>query len=143
MNARAAQFADLDECLRMGREFTRAAGVDSDDESMAATLLNRIEAGGLFVVGEPIVGMAAILVYPNYYRLADLAAQEMFWWVDPAARRNGAGVALFDCIRREAKAQGAKSLTMVALDGLDGERIAGMYMNAGFVPRERSFVRSL
>jgi GNAT superfamily N-acetyltransferase len=127
----------------MGHEFTKAAGVESDDDSIYATLLNRIEAGGLFVVGQPVVGMAAVLVYPNYYKLADLAAQEMFWWVDPSARRNGAGWALFAAIKEWAKEQGAKTLTMVSLDALDGEKVAGMYMSDGFKPLERSFVRHL
>lgn len=143
MSARQATLADLDECLRMGRAFAAAAGVSGNDESMATTLIKLIEDGGLFVVGEPLVGMAAAIVYPNYFNLEQLAAQELFWWVDPGARRNGAGVELLRAIETWAKAKGAKTLTMVALDALDGERVTGMYMNAGYQPLERSFVRKL
>jgi GNAT superfamily N-acetyltransferase len=143
MTARHASIADLDECLRMGRAFTKAAGLEADDESMATTLLKLIEDGGLFVAGDPIVGMAGALVYQNYFNLNTLAAQEVFWWVDPNARRHGTGIELLLEVESWAKAKGAKTLTMVALDALDVERVAGMYMSAGYKPQERNFVRSL
>lgn len=143
MSARQATTADLDECLRMGRAFAREAGLEGNDESIATTLLKLVEDGGLFVYGDPIVGMAAAIVYPNYFNLDTRAAQELFWWVDPSARRAGVGVELLLALERWATERGAKTLTMVALDKLDAERVAGMYMNAGYRPLERSFVRSL
>ena len=143
MTARLATVADLDECMRMGSAFAKAAGVESDVESIATTLLGLMESNGLFVVGAPAFAMAALLVYPNYFKRDQLMAQEMFWWVDPRSRNAGVGAQLLEILKDTAKARGARKLMMVALDSLDGERVAGMYMSAGFKPLERNFVRDL
>lgn len=143
MTVRQATPADLEECLRMGRAFTKAAGLEADDESMATTLLDLIEGGGLFVAGSPVVGMAAVLVYQAYFKREHKVAQELFWWVDPQARKAGVGIELLVALEAWAKSQGARELMMIALDSMDAERVAGMYMNAGYLPRERSFVRAL
>lgn len=143
MTARLATEHDLLECLRMGRDFAKAAGVPADDVSMADTLKDLIGARSLFVVGHPSHGMAGVLVYQNYFNRSRKAAQELFWWVDPEARRLGAGRALLVTIEAWAKEQGADTLTMIALDDVDGERVAQMYKGAGYKPLERNFVKVL
>jgi GNAT superfamily N-acetyltransferase len=143
LSARHATENDLLECLRMGRAFAKAAGLDADDVSMAETLTQLMAADGLFVTGYPAHGMAGVLVYRNYFRRSQTVAQEMFWWVDPEARGTGAGRKLLETIEAWAKEQGAHSLTMVALDDVDGEKVAGMYKAAGYRPLERNFVKAL
>lgn len=140
---RRATRDDLPECLRMAREFSRAAGLPADDDSMHQTLETLLEAGGLFVTGEPLHGMAGVLVYQAYYNRARTVAQELFWWVDPAARKVGAGRALLAGIESHAKAEGAEALTMICLDDLDGERVAAFYRSEGYRPLERNFMKVL
>jgi GNAT superfamily N-acetyltransferase len=143
VTARHATEYDLLECLRMGRAFAKAAGLDADDISMIDTLRQLMEADGLFVVGHPAHGMAGVLVYQNYFRRNTKTAQEMFWWVDVEARGTGAGRKLLEAIEVWAKEKGAQTLTMIALDDVDGERVAGMYKAAGYRPLERNFVKVL
>lgn len=143
MSARHAESSDIFECLRMGRAFAKAAGLEADDLSIVDTLRSLMEADSLFVTGYPAHGMAGVLVYQNYFKRDQRIAQEMFWWVDPEARGLGAGRKLLETIEAWAKEQGAQKLTMVALDDVDGERVAGMYKAAGYRPLERNFVKVL
>jgi GNAT superfamily N-acetyltransferase len=125
----------------MGRAFAKAAGMDADDLSIIDTLRALMDSDSLFVAGHPAHGMAGVLVYPNYFKRDTKVAQEMFWWVDPEARGLGAGRKLLETIEAWAKEQGAHKLTMVALDDVDGERVAAMYKTAGYRPLERNFVK--
>lgn len=143
MTARHATENDLFDCLRMGREFAKAAQMNADDLSIIDTLRALMQADSLFVTGHPAHGMAGVLVYPNYFKRDTKVAQEMFWWVDPDARGLGAGRKLLEAIEAWAKEQGAHTLTMVALDDVDGERVAGMYKAAGYRPLERNFAKVL
>lgn len=143
MTARKATEADLAVCLRMGREFTQAAGLDANEASMEWTLRTLMQGGGLFVIGEPVHGMAAGLIYDNYFNRSKKAAQELFWWIDPAHRANGAGGELMAALEAWAKEGGAATMTMVALDALDGERVSKMYARAGYVPLEHSHMKVL
>ena len=141
MTTRLATPDDMPELLRMGRSFAKAAGLDAEDESMATTLTLLMDAGGLFVTGEPIHGMAAGLLFPQYFRRSQIVAQELFWWVDPEARRSGAGRDLLAGMEAWARAGGAESLTMVALADLDGESIGRFYSSHGYTPLERHYVK--
>ena len=143
MTARLATEHDLLECLRMGRDFAKAAKFEADDVSMVETLKDLIKGQSLFVVGHPSHGMAGVIVYPNYFNRSRLVAQEMFWWVDPEARGLGAGRELLTTIEAWAKDRGADALTMIALDDVDGERVAQMYKAAGYKPLERNFLKVL
>lgn len=127
----------------MARAFTDAAGLPGDDDSMATTLRTLMDAGGLFVTGDPVHGMAGALVYPAYFNTSRVAAQELFWWVDPAARRSGAGRALLASIESYARENGAHTLTMICLDDLDGDRVAEFYRSEGYRPLERNFMKVL
>lgn len=140
---RTATDDDLPDCLRMAREFCKAAGLPGDDGSMLATLRTLMDAGGLFVTGSPVHGMAGVLVYPAYFNTSRIAAQELFWWVDPDARRSGAGRALLGAIEAYARQAGAHTLTMICLDDVDGDRVAAFYRSEGYRPLERNFVKVL
>lgn len=140
---RAATEDDLPACLRMGRAFAAAAGLDADDESMIVTLRSLMDGGGLFVTGSPLHGMAGVLVYRAYFNAAQVSAQELFWWVDEDARRSGAGRSLLTAIEAYAREAGAHTLTMIALDDVDGERVGAFYRSEGYRPLERNFVKVL
>lgn len=127
----------------MGRAFAKAAGMPATDDSMLLTLSNLIEGGGLFVVGDPVYGMAAAIAYPQYFNTSRVAAQELFWWVDENARGSGAGRELMRALESWARDKGADTMMMVALDDLNGDAVAKMYANSGYKPLERNFVKAL
>ena len=64
---------------------------------------------GFWVVDQEgvLVGMTAAIVYPAYFNAHRHIAQELFWWVDEAARGAGAGKALIEELKpgRRASAQ--------------------------------------
>ncbi len=90
---------------------------------------------------EKLVGMAGALVYPFYFCSSHLTAQEIFWWVDPEHR--GIGSLLFDALLDEVKKSGAHSLSMIALETLNPEKVGEFYKSRGFRPSDRSYIKRL
>jgi len=143
MTVRKATEADIPVCTRMSFAFMAAAGLEGDAESVQQTLATMIETGGLFVVGEPVEGMAAVMVFDNYMKRSQKVAQELFWWVDEPARGRGAGIALLRALEAHARDNGAAALTMVALDAVEGDRVGALYERNGYAPLERSYRKVL
>lgn len=140
---RLATHDDMPSLLRMAGEFSKVAGLDMDSGSVEHTLSLLMESGGLFVTGEPVHGMAGGLIYQNYFNRSRMAASELFWWVDPEHRKGGAGRDLLDGLEGWAKANGADTLTMVALDVSDGGSIGRFYEANGYKPLERHYAKVL
>lgn len=93
-------------------------------------------------VGAKIIGMAGGLVSPLYFNLTHRTGQELFWWIDPAAR-GGIGIRLLDALEDEARARGCSSWAMIALDKVQPERMAKLYERRGYRASERSFIKRL
>lgn len=145
---REAEVRDIPEMVEMGRRFFAASGyadiTELDPESLEATfksLLENPDAVVLVVEKSKLVGMAAALIYPFYFNLKHRTSQEMFWWVDQEHR--GSGLKLFDDLISGVKAKGAESLSMIALDALDPEKVGAIYERRGFRASERLFIRRL
>lgn len=145
---RAATLDDIPSMVDMGRHFFEASGYADitryDAESFAQTLtraMDSTDAVFLVVEKDHLVGMAGALLYPFYFNLTHRTAQELFWWVEPEHR--GVGSALFDAMTAEIQKRGAESLSMVALETLEPEKVGAFYQKRGFRPSERSFIRSL
>jgi len=69
----------------------------------------------------------------------DVMAQEIVWWVDPAARKNGTGTKLLRAAEDWARDRGAKTMLMVAPNDA-----VGLYYNSiGYKPFETFWKRSL
>ena len=141
---RKAALSDIPKIIEMGRRFYEASGykdiTEFDPESLEQTLRN---SGAIILVAEKesVVGMAGALVYPFYFNSKHLTAQEMFWWVDPEHR--GIGSLLFDALLEEVKKSGAKSLSMIALENLNPERVGEFYKSRGFRPSDRSYIKRI
>lgn len=130
---------DTPALMRMGRSFAARAGVPFDDESLAETFRILIDAESIFVAGDPPTGMVAAMVYRNYFLRSENVAQELFWWVDPESRGAGIGREMLDGLEAWAKANEARTLTMVSLDAVDGEAVGRLYTARGYSPLERHF----
>jgi len=142
---RPATPEDMPELLRMGRAFFAATAfgeIGFEEDEARATLTLLAERGILLVAEQNgLCGMAGALVFPFYFNLSHLTAQELFWWVDPRARQSGQGAELLAALEAAARARGAKSLTMIALDEIDGPRVAELYRRNGYAPSERNFIK--
>lgn len=151
MIIRPATPDDLNEILRMGVAFFDASGFSSVAEADTLSMVETAEGlmngdRGLLLVAEDdgeIVGMAGAIAYPLYFNREHLTGQELFWWVDPEHRTDGAGQALMEGIEQWARDLRMNSLMMVSLPSLDGERVGKLYQRAGFRPAESNYIRRL
>ena len=127
----------------MGKRFYEATGysdiAEYDHESVVTSLRNI----PVLLVAEKdvLVGVAGAMVYPFYMNLKHMTAQEVFWWVDPEHR--GIGSELFDALVSEVKKRGANSLSMIALDSLNPERVGEFYKSRGFRPSDHSYIKRI
>ena len=133
----------------MGRQFFAESGFDAessfDPESFTVTLEHLVssEDGALFVAdaGGQLIGMAGALAYPHYFNVASKAAQELFWWVEPARRGGTAGVRLLQGLEAWAKGVGCATLTMICLPiDSPAERV---YQRVGYRASERSYIKRI
>lgn len=151
MNVRPATAADLDRYIELLDDFHQASpmtGVaDFNGLKTRAFLSASLENDSiLLLVGEldgEIVGVTSCLLYPLYFNPDYQVAQELWWWLTPAARGSGVGQAMFKAIEAWAKAKNAKALFMIALEDDRAAAMEKVYCRAGFRPLERTFIKEL
>jgi GNAT superfamily N-acetyltransferase len=80
-------------------------------------------------------------MYPLYFNPAYEVVQELFWWLNPEARGNGAGKKLFQSVQNWAKDAGAAAVFMIALDDNRVDKMDRFYKRAGFHPMERTYMK--
>lgn len=142
---RLATLEDMPALLRMGKSFFDASGYgglttfDHDDTS---DLLSRlIDAETLVTDGKG--AMLGFVVFPMFMNSSTVVAQELFWWVDKAFRKTGVGVEILKHAEDLARMKGAKSMMMLSLKELDGERVNKLYQRMGYQEREQTYMRIL
>lgn len=144
---RPAEITDIPEVVRMGERFFETAGwpdyAEWDEASITATLESLItgDLGEVFVLeeGGKLVGMAGGMLFPFYFNHNHLTGQELFWWIEPEHR--GQGAALFDALEGWAKAAGAMSFTMIAVDRLKADVMGRIYRMRGYRAAEHSYIK--
>ena len=141
---------DIPDLLVMGQKFFDLAGwpeiAEWDDASVTATLNHLIgSADGVLLAidhgKDGLVGMAGALLYPFYFNSAHRTGQELFWWVEPAARGREA-LELFDALEGRARQQGAMSFKMGTVEGLRSATLERYYRRRGYRASENTFIRS-
>ena len=151
MNVRQATEQDLDKYIELLGHFHAASpmtGVaDFDAVKTRAFLSASLENSNiLLLVGEldgEIVGVTSCLLYPLYFNPDYQVAQELWWWLTPAARGSGVGQAMFKAIEAWAKEKDARALFMIALEDERAAAMEKVYFRAGFRPLERTFIKEL
>lgn len=143
---RPGVYADIPEMVEMGRKFFEASGYSDitsfDEDSLKASFEKLLGSHVVLVVEkEKLIGMAIALIYPFYFNVNHATSQEMLWWVEPEHR--GIGTELLEALMAAVKAKGAESLSMIALEKLDPEKVGGIYERRGFRPSERSYIKKL
>lgn len=145
---RPATPGDMAALVEMGARFHAASGLAetagfvAQDFAATAGRMIEDEAAILLVAetGEQCLGMAGALTFPFYSNGSHRTAQEVFWWVEPAARGN-VGVALLDGLENEAMARGCASMIMIELDHL--KPVGPLYARRGYKRAEHSWIRRL
>lgn len=151
MTIRDAGEADIPQLLAMAARFCEASGhadhAAFDPASMERSLRCLIggEDGILLVAEEDgsLAGMAGGLVYPLYFAAGRLTGQELFWWVEPAFRGSGAGLALVRGMEGAARNKGAGTFVMGALESLRPGAVGALYERSGYRPMEHLYLRRL
>jgi len=142
---RDATEEDWPELERIGRAFTKAAGMpDVDAASLQATLRMLMDSGILKVaVNGSVCGVAGAVLFPYYWNVRELVAQELFWYVDIDHRGGRAALMLLDAMERSARERGARKLMMLCLDELNPDGVERLYLRRGYKPQERTYAKEL
>jgi GNAT superfamily N-acetyltransferase len=151
LNVRQATASDLDAYIELLAHFHESSpmrGVAAyDPEGIRAFLTASLENSNiLLLVGEldgQIVGVTSCLLYPLYFSPSYQVAQELWWWLTPAARGSGIGQAMFKAIEAWAREKNARALFMIALEDERAAAMEKVYFRAGFRPLERTFIKEL
>ena len=140
---RAATPADIPALVALGVQFLTtseyAAHCPPDAGAITTMLETLIPRGSVFVaeMDGAVVGMLGLLLHPHLYS-GLLVADELFWFVDPAARGT-AGMRLLAHAEAWARDQEATRIQMVGPNG----RVGQLYRRRGYVFIEASFSKAL
>lgn len=142
---RLAEHKDIPLMLAMGQRFFDASGYESETEFNAEDteqlFIKLMGAHSLLTDGEG--GMIGFVVFPMFMNTSHVIAQELFWWVDEEKRSSKLGLNLLKAAEATAKELGAKSLLMLSLNDLNGEKVNKLYESLGYTKREQTYMRSL
>jgi len=142
---RLAEDKDIPALLRMSKSFFNASGYGKITEFNAQDseqlLLKLIDANSVLTDGKG--GMIGFVVFPMFMNNDYVMAQELFWWVDEDKRSSKLGLNLLKAAEATAKELGAKSLLMLSLNDLNGEKVNKLYESLGYTKQEQSYMRSL
>jgi len=151
MQVRDFEDSDMDGVMYCSEQFHQESGysdlADFDRESAEQfiRMLSANPAGILLVVEDMgrIVGLAAAIIGTVMFNRNVLFSQEMFWWIDPGWRDAGAGSELLNELENRGQELGASILMMVGLDGLESDKVHGMYVHRGYRPGEMTYIKGV
>lgn len=145
---RMATEEDIPRIVEMGRSFwelTDYRSVPYDPGSIEHWSRVMISQELLLVAeadGEVIASVGAVCA-PLLGNVQFRVASELFWWVEPKYRSHGMGQALLMGIEAAARAQNVTFFNMIALNSVDPEAVAALYLAHGYKLFEWSFVKDL
>lgn len=144
---RNARPDDIGRLLELGRAFFDSAGwgrvVEWDAMSVVETI-ERCDSDGVLQVLEKdgrVQGAVGALICPSFFNKSTRMSQELFWYVDPPARREG--MALLSALEDACKDKGATIHLMGAVAGDREEKFDRFYSRRGYAPAERFFIKRL
>jgi len=147
---RIATSADLPRIVEMAEKFFRQTKMYSvtgfDEESIKKTFSFLDGEKGVCYVLEidgHVVGMVGALAYEFYMNLSIRIGQELFWWVDDDHRGSSGSIKMMKAIEEWAKKAGCVSFAMIALDGIDHEKVCSIYSRLGYSKSEYVYVKEL
>jgi GNAT superfamily N-acetyltransferase len=148
---REATLADVPRIVAMGTRFIQetayADRIGVHPEQMTAFVTRLITsdtpgmlASAIFVLEREgaVVGMIGLAVLPHFMS-GEVIGSEMFWWVEPDARKGIGGVRLLKRAESWAKDHGAVRMHMIAPNAA----VAKFYEAVGYHALEVAYERSL
>jgi len=147
---RQSVFSDEADLVRMGEAFFNELAVSALIKFSPESLVEFVRAASMnensrvWVAEEEgkIVGAAAGICYPFYFT-GELTTQELFWWVDPEARKLNVGKSLYQTLEDWAVENGSTTIQMVAIENGSAESVGKIYKRMGFMPNEHTYIRGL
>lgn len=136
---RDAAPSDIPALVGMAARFAEKAGLTThvgfDADSVAGVMASLIESDlGICLIGDDC--MAGGLLYPHPCNARHLTGSELFWWSEGRD-----GLRLWAEMEARAKAKGAHSFVMVALDRVNPEAMGKTYRRRGYAPLETHYVK--
>lgn len=138
---RPADYHDLPDILRMGREFAKSIGREIDREVFIPALERMIEDDNS-LLGITEGGTVAGVLYPSFID-GQITAQELWWWVDKDQRQNGVGKILMDTFEAWAKSHGATILLATSTHALKPRIVGKIYAKRGYAPQEHVHIKRI
>lgn len=142
---RLATNGDVPEIVRLGSLSLKGGAYEKliadKPEHTEKLALQIIHGGGkvlLWEEGEKISGLLAFLILPHPFS-GELIATELMWYVEPEARKSGAGIKLLWESERIAKEMGVKTFQFTAPD----EQVGALYKRFGYAQIEIAYLKEL
>lgn len=142
MTIREATAADVPAIVAMGCQFLRETAyglhVQENPSQMAILVESLIDGAGAVFVAERdggYIGMLGLVAF-SHPMSGEPFASEMFWWVDPAARRSGAGARLF--ARGEQWARDERGVAVLQMIAPTPD-VEGIYESRGYTRVEVAY----
>lgn len=141
---------DVDWMVQAGREFhgltCYGKVAEYDPEAVRAQLQRMIVMPAdnvIFVAegGNGLVGMLGAFITPTWFAPKCRVAIELFWWVDPAARKSQAGARLLDELERWWPQRGARGLLMLRTPNVEPKVMDRLYRIRGYVPWDGYYMK--
>jgi L-amino acid N-acyltransferase YncA len=145
---RLAIETDLPRITEMGAKFwaqTAYASVEYDPGSIEHWSRLMMEQQMLLVAeldGE-VIGSVGAVSAPLLGNMKYIVATELFWWIEEEHRNAGLGQALLLGIEAAARQNNVKFFSMVALEQVNADHAAALYLKHGYKMTEWNFVKEL
>jgi GNAT superfamily N-acetyltransferase len=148
---RPAEPDDLPALMRMAQDFHAASPcapyIQFCPASMADTFHRlAVNDEACLLVGEvggEVLGMIAGVATPHYVNAVHTTTQELFWWVDPAARHTRVGLRLLQAFEDWARAVGSRTLFMASTATLTPDKLARFYRRKGYGAVDVNYAKNL
>ena len=150
-SVRVATIADIPAYMDLAAAFVATTPVSHiipfDREGTTAFVTASLDNPNMLVLvaeeANTIIGITGALAYPMYFNPGKLVAQELWWYLTPAARGGSTSKLLFQTIENWAKDIGAEAMFMIALADARVDTMAKVYKRSGYAPVERTYVKGL
>lgn len=150
---RSAEIKDVPQIVDMLLAFQQEAGCYGHIDPCRDSLTNFItKMIGLplrapvvvYEVDGVIAGTTALIVEPSWFNYAQLAAQELFWYIRPEYRgRFGIAMRLFKWLEKWCVDNGVKSLSVASTGTLNVGKLEDFYTRRGFAKADVIYIKEV
>lgn len=143
---RDAMYSDVPILLEMSRKFYITTIYNQftpmDDATVIKRIKECIDAGVMLVatIGDKIIGMVGLAVYPFNFNEQVQIANELVWWVDPVAQAKGVGQELLRAVDEACAVFDVVAIKMAKLKS-SPPQVDEIYRKYGYIPSEDYWIK--